>query len=281
MRQLIRPQILIPFIAGVLFNIVLDILANLLGEGNQSVTIGVVLALILFGIWSIYYQVRRRGTIVLERNPLVLREPRDWWQYAHKGLIVFVSLYNPFRSPTAKELTTEQRLSSARTEDFEKLDFENSNLLPIITAIDRHGSKLEHCWLIGTTAATGDEYSSSTYVPALVRYLREKRGAKCQFHSGDYYTIRIDDDSQVTTKTRNTIERIFEEAHKLGMSDEDILADFTAGPRSMVLGLFWACVDGKRDVQFVGTRYDENARPTGDLFPIIFSFDTERQESQL
>jgi len=38
----------------------------------------------------------------------------------------------------------------------------------------------------------------------------------------------------------NLIERIFNEAQQLGMSEEGILADFTAGPRSMILGLLKA-----------------------------------------
>ncbi|VAW32272.1 hypothetical protein MNBD_CHLOROFLEXI01-4966 [hydrothermal vent metagenome] len=278
MRRIFRPQILIPFIAGVLFNIVSDLLASLVGDSDRGITTGIVVALLLFGAGSIYYQIHQRRTTVLDRTPLVLREPKDWLPNAHKGLIVFVSLYNPFKSPTAKALTVEQRLAAAEAGEYEKLDFENSNLMPIITAIDRHGSRLEHCWLIGTTANSGNKRSSLTYVPVLEQYLREKRGAKCQFHSGDQYAVRIDDDAQVTTKTRNLIERIFTEAHQLGVPEKEILADFTAGPRSMVLGLFWACVDGKRDVQFVGTHYDEEAKPIGEVFPIIFSFDTERQE---
>ncbi|MEM7117794.1 MAG: hypothetical protein AAF614_35515 [Chloroflexota bacterium] len=278
MRRLLKLRIVIPFIAGILFNLVLGLLTTLVQESDSGITIGIIIALGLFGSWSIYYLIRQRRTTVVDRTPRVLREPKDWWQYAHKGLIVFVSLYNPFRSPTAKALTIEERLDAAAAGAYEKLDFENSNLKPIITAIDRHGSKLEHCWLVGTTASSGEQSSSVTYIPALECYLREQRGAKCQFHSGESYTVLIDDDAQVTTKTRDLIEKVFQEGRGLGLAEEEVLADFTAGPRSMVLGLFWACVDGKRDVQFVGSHYDENARPVGDLFPIIFSFDTERQE---
>ena len=123
MRQILNARTVAIFVTGVLFTFVLDKLSNLVSESNNLVMmVFIMVALLIFGAIAMYYQTRPQRTTIIDRTPLVLRDRQDWQQYAHKGMIVFISLYNPFKSPTAKGLSVEQWLTAAQDEDYEKVE---------------------------------------------------------------------------------------------------------------------------------------------------------------
>jgi hypothetical protein len=120
---------------------------------------------------------------------------------------------------------------------------------------------------------TGREVAGSRpYAPLLAAYLRQQ-GLKCKFHYGQPYCISLDDDALVLSKTYDQVQHIFQQAARLGLNPQELVADITTGVRSMTLGMVLACLNGDQDVEFIGTHYDAQGRPVGDLFPIIFSFE--------
>jgi hypothetical protein len=54
---------------------------------------------------------------------------------------------------------------------------------------------------------------------------------------------------------------------------KEMVANIITGVRSMTLGMVLTSLDGDRDIEFIGTHYDEFGNPTGDLLPITFSFE--------
>jgi hypothetical protein len=120
------------------------------------------------------------------------------------------------------------------------------------------------------TASTEGKPGSDVYVPALIKYLQNEMHISCKFDNS--HTIQTVDDALITKKTKEEVESIFIEAKKLGLKDPQVIADCTGGPRSMTLGIFLACLDGKRDIQFMGTHYDDKNRPGGPTIPMITKF---------
>jgi len=115
---------------------------------------------------------------------------------------------------------------------------------------------------------------SAPYALPLARYLKDRVAPDCVYHHGPEYsaTFRADD-LMVCEATKDLTERILSEAeseHELRAPD--VACDFSSCPRNMALGMILACLDGRRDVQFVGTDYDEAGNPTGGLFPIVYRF---------
>lgn len=273
-RRLLRrfsPMQLIFGLTGLLFWTIISVLTAPL---TAQVLPWLILAFLAVGGISIIALLRTsEGIEVAMQPPITLRTKDECQAHASRGLIVFVSLYNPIKSERAKKLTTDQRREAAERADYRTLDIEKSNLQTAIKAVVSHSSKLEHCWLVATTAKDKSIPISLIYVGALVAFLEKEKGVKCKFHYGPKYAVPLDDDALVCPKTYELIKNIFKEARELGLGPRDMLADFTGCPRSMTLGMILACLDADQDIQFIGTRYDGEGRPIGDIFPVIFSFE--------
>ena len=280
MKRLFQPIQIIFAMAGVLLGMTIDILTGLLAEAGRPVLITLFLVTGIFVLITLVVQVRQRRQVrVTVRTPITLRRQEEKEAYARRGLVIFVSLYNPIKSEAAKSLTSAERLQAAREQAYQHLDLENSNLQPAIEAITSHASRLEHCWLVSTSAKGDIQAGSHAYVPVLIQYLQQEKGIHCMFYGTDgRYSVPLDDDALVAIKTRDKIEAIFAEAEDLGLAEKEIVADFTGCPRSMTLGLILACLDSSRDIQFAGTHYNDKAEPVGDLFPILFDFEPELTE---
>ncbi|MCA9997001.1 MAG: hypothetical protein KDE56_14685 [Anaerolineales bacterium] len=279
MNRFLRPATLIPAIFGFLLAILLDVVVNTIaGLGGQVLTAVFILTL-LFGLLALWFSARPQPTRVMI-EPVPLDTPANRLIHARRGLIAFVSLYQPnAQNPQAQGgVDVARRVTAAQKGDYEALNLENSNLAAIIATITAHAYRLEHCWLIATTTGSPDT-SSLTYLPPLIAYLQNKHGLQIQYHTGTNYAIRIDrDDALITNQTRSLVNRIYEEAHSLKLAERDVVADFSGGYRSMTLGMILACLNKGRDIQFAGTRYDANARPTGEIFPILFNFEAELEQ---
>jgi len=230
-------------------------------------------------------------------------------RYAKRGLILLVGLYRPQPNSPAAELGPGDWLSLAQEGDYGSLHLEKSNLHLAIEAVQAHAIRLEHCWILATASSgtppapkaledtdrgsgadvrsfllvTEDSHQvrapwrpgSYDYVPVLVEYLRKNNlvSANCKFHHGTDYNLNFDvDDVSVSEETRRVVDRIFEEAKRLGLGARDMAADISSCPRNMVLGMVLACLDKERDVQFIGTNYDANGMPVGGLVPILYTF---------
>lgn len=261
---------------GFLVGLFGNIAANWVAESAPVLNVFLWAFGLLAVVMLVLYMARRESTTVVIRAPQSLRSEQGRMEYACRGLIVFVSLYVPQKGTPADKLSVDERLAAAGRLEYQCLNLEQSNFAPTIAAITGHASRLEHCWLVSTvTQAGGDQTGSYAYVPVLVKYLREEKKLRCRFY-GDvdkHCAVSLEEDVLVTSHTRDLVERIFREAGRLNLEEHDIAADFTGGLRSMVQGLILACLDGNRRVEFVGTHYDGQGRPTGELYPIIYSFE--------
>jgi len=280
MTRFLKPAILIPAIAGFLLGVVVNVVQDYVTARGGVVLTAVVVLAAVFGLVALWYQSRPRPVGVTFRAPVTLRRPLDRELNARRGLIVFVSLYRP-TDPARQGQSPADWLAAARRGDYTALDLPQSNLALPIAGASSHAAKLEHCWLIAT-ADSQEQVGSVAYAPILVRYLQEAAGLRrCTFygHEDDRLAIPLDDDALVASKTRDVVNGIFRQAEQLGLTDNDVVADFSGCPRSMALGLILACLDRNRDIQFVGTHYDEAGRPVGDLFPVLFAFAPEMGET--
>ena len=255
--------------AGVL-SVSSNVVANVIASSNWRI---ILIFLITGGIIGLVYWLSRPKRVdVTIKAPITLKSEQDRLAYAKSGLIVCASLYKPNEGTKASKLKPADRLMAAKEQNYTLLDLENSNFATAIEAISTHASQLKYCWIITTTSSDGKQSASAPYVPVLVKYLQEVNQVKCKFKY-EGYSVTLDNDSEVTIKTRNLVNRIFKEAQKLRLKDEDIIADITGGMRSIPLGIILACLDGHRKIQFIGTHYDQNARFSGPLYPMVFDYE--------
>lgn len=228
--------------------------------------------MIASGLISFFWPQKKAFEVPIQL--LTIRSEREAKENARRGFICFVSLYTPKRGTPAAALSQQERTDAVNNLDFNCLQLEDSNLEPMIKAILTHASRLEHCWLIATQAQL--DPGSLPYAKLLAEYLHQCKGLSCSFHYGEDYTVPLDDDALITRKTYKLIQRVFKEAEKnYAILPKEMIADFTAGFRSLTLGMILACLNREQDIEFMGTRYDANGQQVGGLLPMIFNFEPE------
>jgi hypothetical protein len=260
---------------GAIFGLIIGVLGNHLSGSGSLVSLWYLVPIfICLAIFIFIIETKRKRLINVALRVTTARTESEKERTAKKGLVTFVSLYNPLKSPTAGKLTPEEREKAAIEKNYHILDLENSNLQPVIEAICSHKSDLQHCWLIGTTN-TEKSKGSLMYQNVLIEFLQKEKSVKCKFHFGEKYAIPIDDDALICEKTYKMIRDIFDKTPSFGLHVKDVIADFTGGIRSMVAGMVLSCLDRDNDIQLVGTKYNRIAQPEGPLFPIHISFEPE------
>lgn len=270
----IRPSVLIPGVVSAGSNIIFNVVSNLISGAPIPILTLVVTTLGIFLVVAFIFHLLKPDYVSPELYATrTIHSKEDRERYARRGLIVFVSLYNPIKIKVVDQLTVTQRIQAAKSSDYARLDFLKSNLEITITAIKTHASKLEHCWLVATK--NGENSSSFTYIPALVKYLEKVEGIQCKFHYSEALTVSQDDDAEIAQKTIDIMKIINKDAEKLKLKPKEMITDFSGGPRITSFGLILSSLGKDSDVQYVGTHYDDEARPKGDLFPIIFEFKPE------
>lgn len=252
-----------------LVGLLAEVLGNMIAGGNWTILSVFAGLLVLAGLFVMVYRYTHPRHFDLRWSPPTpLRQPHEYRENAHRGLIFNLPLLDP-QSPDKREITKEEkdtRKEAARNLDLACADLEHSNFRTAIEAAKAHAHRLQHVWLITTPDAL-------PYAPVLEKYLKQQEKIACEIHYGDGYNILLkEDDDQVAVKTQKMVDLIYREAKKKGLSDKDIVADFTGGPRSMVLGIILACLDESRVVQMIGTHYDQNGKPQGVL-PVLFDFE--------
>jgi hypothetical protein len=273
-RKHVTPERLSTGLASIGFSIILGILPNIIATQGLWLTISICIVAAISGVVSQLF-VKKRDLDAVIKSPKTIRTEGEAKIYARKGFIGFVPLYTPGRNSPANQLSREEKAEAIENLNFERLYLQDSNLWPTIKAIISHSSKLEHCWLLSTQGRNTS--GSLPYARLLAEYLEQCQGIdNCEFHFGGDYTISLDDDALVPEKTYDLIRRVLEEATtRYQIEPKDLIADMTTGVRSMTLGMFLACLGSERDIEFMGTFYDDEGRPTGELTPIIFSFEPD------
>ena len=219
-------------------------------------------------------KIKSKRAINVDFSITTARTENEKERLAKTGLIIFVSLYKPFKSPIAEKLSLQNREKAAFEKDYQLLDLENSNLQPVIEAICSHKFALKHCWLIGTTN-TEKVKGSVMYQDVLIEFLKKEKGINCDFYYGQKYAIPFEDDALICSKTYKMMQEIFKEGSSFGLESKDLIADCTGGNRSMVAGMILSCLHEDNDIQLIGTQYDAFSNPEGPLFPVYISFKPE------
>jgi hypothetical protein len=263
------------FLSGILVGILPDIAV----AGGVVVIAGMAALALIAWIVSIFLPRQHRFNVII-KSPQTITSPQEETNYARQVFIGFVPLFTP-QSAAVKQLAREAKEEyndAIKNLDFDRLELEKSNFQPTIKAIVSHKSKLKHCYLLATTGTSPTSVGSLAHAELLTEYLKQRHGLTCEFHFGQEYSISLDEDSLVLGKTYDLIQRVFQEIPR-EFDFTQVVADITTGFRSMTLGMILACLDEERDIEFVGTKYDENGKPDGSLKPTIFSFHPQmRQE---
>lgn len=262
------------FIGGASLSFTYSVSANRFSSRNAliaSLWILIPMA-ILFLVMGYYFRFKAGQSIHVLIDPTILRLSPESTRASKKGLVCLVSLYNPIKRDRSVPLDRSAQITAATSHDYSAFDFEKSNLEPIVRAIESHPS-IQHCWLIGTTSNKQENRGSIFYLPAFVEFLKKVKGTKCEIHWGQTYAIPTEDDDLVIKKTYQMVRNVIVEAKKKGLSLKEILIDVTGGFRSMPTGAILGSLHKDIDIQIMGTQYDESARPTGKLFPILISFE--------
>lgn len=278
LRRYVRAQRIFVGLAGLAFGVLVSVFANYVFERSTILLPWVAGFTLVIGVVGAVISWRQRppGIEVMIQAPVAVITEREQAAYARRAFIGFVPIYTPNRSSQANELSPDERAQCVAELNFERLQLEQSNLAPTIKAITNHASRLEHCWLLATSGKEAP--GSRAYAGLLAEYVKHVRGVSCQFHYDQQpdqqtLTIPLDSDEMVLAKTYRLVRAVFDEAAGLGISPREIIADITTGFRSMTLGMVLACLDRERDVEFVGTHYDDRGQSDGSLLPIIFSFE--------
>jgi len=193
---------------------------------------------------------------------------------AHKGLVVFLSLY----SHKKKSFTLEQLEKCIKEEDYRTLDIPDTSITNYghtIKAIKANLHHLEYLWIV-TTRCSGDKSKATLdYLPVLKRYLYEElfKGVSVNIKYGPEYSVETSEDSQICKQTSDIIQKIYNES---GLREKDIIVDVTGGTASMKVGAVLASLNKDQSVQVIGARYNPvDGKPiTGqDAFPIIIGYE--------
>lgn len=275
MRNLLKPDLIVFTLAGFLGGFVVNWLNDyVVDQGGWLLNTVFALAAV-FALIALWLRSRPKPTSVEVGEITSFSSDVERINKARRGMIVFVSLYRP-KNTSGND--TGYWLSAADAGDYDALDLLNSNLAPAIYSIRSHAHRLKYCWLVGTSPGNEGNVGSARYIKPLIAYLQHYEGlTDCTFITD--YSIPLDDDWQVPQRTRSVLESIFADAEQRGLRNKELVADFTGCPRSMTLGMIWACLDRNRDIQFAVTRYDNAALPNSEPYPILYQFEAKVEEA--
>lgn len=129
-----------------------------------------------------------------------------------------------------------------------------SNREVIDAAIGYHARELEHLWLIASIRTAGlAEQLQAEYGAA-------EKTAGVQTH----ITVLTNDDIYSHEATEAVVESIYAGLPE-GLAQDDVIADFTGGTKSMTAGMIMACLDVDRPLEYVPQKY--RTAPDGRPIP--------------
>lgn len=267
------------FIAGLsgLVSLASSILTNLLSPlfEEQGYAMALIFALVMAGIVLLLVKWRQSLEVDIDVDPI--RDETAEKQHAQRGIIVFLSLYKHLGGKVKPEEVRQALVNL----DYKTLDLEsmtNTTLGHQIRAIKSHRSKLKHCWIVCTRATGRSQNQSLDYAPVFAEYITREVLPELQIHYGESYSVELDDDAIVCRNTYRLVKQIYKEAKDHGLTKNELITDITGGIRALTVGAILACMDKDVDIQYIGTRYNDQGNPTGEAFPLLVQFQPELAE---
>lgn len=117
---------------------------------------------------------------------------------------------------------------------------------PAENAVKAHLAALEHCWVIVGPARPGQQRTSHDNAQALSDKYQTAKDTPIQFHLKE---VADEDNPQ---QSYHLVRAIYEEARAVGLSERDLIADYTGGTKSMTAGMVLACsTSEERDTEYM------------------------------
>lgn len=263
------------FLSGIFREISSYYLSQKLSISDNVLYFGFILLLSLLFLFYLH----QRKKIFVDINVDVLRESSQQEENAHKGLVLFLSPFQPQRGSDLeilKNTDPDGYNKALQDKDIDKLmldDTTQSNFGHSIVAIKAHKSRLEHVWLICSASKSGKTAQSIDFAPLMEEYIKQKINQNVEVHYGDNYKILLDEDSSVCRQSFKIVKKIYKEARsKYRLKNKDMITDVTGGTKSINIPAILACLNKDEDIQIIGTSYDDYGKFKGDPFPMIIEY---------
>lgn len=224
----------------------------------------------------LFYFFYKRKKFTVDISVDVLKEDFQKEEKAHRGLVIILSAFSPFKDLAKFKQENPEKFKEA----MEKLDIDTlmlddvsqSNFGPPVVALRAHKTKLEHVWLICSKSSTGKKSQSIDYAPLIEKYIHKKINPTVNVHYGDSYAVLLDEDSFVCRQSFKIVKKIYKEAKKYGLKSKDLITDVTGGIKPLNTGAILACLNRDEDIQVIGTAYDDDGKYKGEPFPMIIEY---------
>jgi len=141
-----------------------------------------------------------------------------------------------------------------------------SRITPAENAIKCHIRHLQHCWIIaGPDRSWTKPHSRENAVQIVQRSQALNPGTK--FHMKEL------DDEHNPAKAYHLLQSIYHEALALGLTETDMIADYTGGTASMSVGMALACSTSEdRDAEYMKALQQTpagTATPASEAVPVL------------
>jgi hypothetical protein len=188
-----------------------------------------------------------------------------------QGLIVFLSLYGLSPSGSSKlkaepwydENKEEVRIKVAlEKKDYKALYLDDDSLtnygVPTM-AIKEHATELKYVWIVTSESKRSSLQSSSNFLSTYMTFLREESIVRKEVEFITDYKINIDEDSQVSKRTSEVVQKIYKRASEspFNLSEKQIIVDVTSGTKSMTVGAVLGSIAQERDIQLFTSDYKQ------------------------
>ncbi len=228
-ERLFDPRIPILFLLGlaltaVLGNAIYDWLLDLVPSPWLLAVLALLALALLVAVYALIGWLRERLGLDVAMSERQV-EPRP-------GLIVLVS---------HGQLETIPALAAIRYHDRGERD-------------DRPERTLRYLWLLASPAAAPEAGEPDPETPSTSAANAERLASRYRplLQHAEIVSIRDIDDPQ---QAFEAVEGIYREAQaRFGLRDQDIIADYTGGTKSMTAGMVLACTARERDLQFMKPR---------------------------
>jgi hypothetical protein len=181
--------------------------------------------------------------------------------------LLFTWMVNRFEKRSRMELTLSQRENPQSRKGLIVLMSPGDRTTPAENAVKAHLSTLEHCWVICGPDRPNQRPTSRENAAAI----KERYGAARQPPVSFYLReVRDEDNPQ---QTYHLVRSIYEEAKAFGLAENDIIADYTGGTKSMTAGMVLACSTSEdRDTEYMKAKQVTamgTAIPTAQAVPVL------------
>jgi CRISPR-associated protein (Cas_Cas02710) len=141
---------------------------------------------------------------------------------------------------------------------------------PTEASIRYHLKTLEHCWIVATERALPEV---NRIIQKLIgEGLITQQRAEAIFHYGPNHTLKLverpyqpiefllsDRDSDNPNQVRKLINAIYADAREKGLTESEIITDYTGGTKSLTAGVILACATPSRRLQYI-SQIDEGMK---------------------